>query len=83
MERTPSDVARAIIDASLYMVIATADETGSPWVSPVYYANAGYGELFWVSSPEATHSRNIARRSDVGIVVFDTGAAIGTGQGCT
>lgn len=80
-ERSPSDVARAIIDAQLYMVLATADETGRPWASPVYYANAGYGELFWLSSPEATHSRNIARRPEVGIVIFDSGAAISTGQG--
>jgi len=34
-----------------------------------------------VSSPEVTHSRNIAVRPEVGIVVFDSQAAIGTGQG--
>jgi hypothetical protein len=80
-ERTPGDVAREIIDANLYMVLATADETGQPWASPVYFANAGYTELFWVSSPEATHSCNIARRPDVGIVIFDSRVPIGTGQG--
>jgi hypothetical protein len=80
-ERTPGDIAREIIDANLYMVLATADETGRPWASPVYFANAGYTELFWVSSPEATHSRNIARRPDVGIVIFDSSVPIGTGQG--
>jgi hypothetical protein len=30
--------ARAVIDASLYMVLATADGTGRPWSSPVYFA---------------------------------------------
>ena len=79
--RTPGDVAREIIDANLYMVLATADETGRPWASPVYFANAGYTELLWVSSPEATHSRNIARRPEVGIVIFDSQVPIGTGQG--
>jgi nitroimidazol reductase NimA-like FMN-containing flavoprotein (pyridoxamine 5'-phosphate oxidase superfamily) len=79
-ERTPGDVARAIIDASLYMVLATADDTGRPWASPVYFANAGYTEFFWVSSPEVTHSCNIARRPDVGIVIFDSRVPIGTGQ---
>jgi hypothetical protein len=72
---------RSIIDANLYMVLATADEAGRPWASPVYFAVAGYQEFFWVSSPEATHSRNIAVRPDVGIVVFDSRAPIGTGQG--
>jgi nitroimidazol reductase NimA-like FMN-containing flavoprotein (pyridoxamine 5'-phosphate oxidase superfamily) len=79
-ERTPGDIAREIIDANLYMVLATADEAGRPWPSPVYFAHASYRELFWVSSPEVDHSRNIARRPDVGIVIFDSRAPISTGQ---
>ena len=63
------------------MVLATADEGGRPWASPVYFANNGYSEFFWVSSPEATHSRNIATRPEVGIVVFDSQVPIGTGHG--
>jgi pyridoxamine 5'-phosphate oxidase-like protein len=73
--------ARAIIDANLYMVLATADATGRLWSSPVYFAHDGYAEFLWVSTPEAAHSRNIAARSQVGIVIFDSHAAIGTGQG--
>jgi Pyridoxamine 5'-phosphate oxidase len=76
----PGAVARAIIDANLYMVLGTADEGGRPWASPVYYAPEAYREFFWVSSPNARHSRNIAARADVGIVVFDSQAPIGTGQ---
>jgi hypothetical protein len=38
-------VARAIIDFNLYMVLGTADESGQPWVTPVYYAAADYIEL--------------------------------------
>lgn len=77
----PGVVARSIIDANLYMVLATADETGHPWASPVYFANSGYAEFFWVSSPDARHSRNIAVRPQVSIVVFDSQVPIGTGQG--
>ena len=77
---SPGDVAREIIDSNLYMVIATADGTGRPWPSPVYFANEGYTDLYWVSSPEAAHSRNIAGRPDVGIVVFDSRVPISTGQ---
>ncbi len=73
--------ARSIIDSNLYMTLGTADEAGRPWVSPVYYASAGYTEFYWVSSPEATHSRNIAARPQVSIVVFDSQAPIDTGQG--
>lgn len=74
-------VARSIIDGNLYMTLGTADGAGRPWASPVYYASAGYTEFYWVSSPAATHSRNIAARPQISIVVFDSHAPIGTGQG--
>ncbi|KUN28683.1 hypothetical protein AQJ23_07035 [Streptomyces antibioticus] len=74
-------IARDIVDGSRYLVLATADASGRPWSSPVYFAHAGYREFYWVSSPEATHSRNIAVRAEVGISVFDSSAEIGTGQG--
>jgi Pyridoxamine 5'-phosphate oxidase len=80
-DRDLAAVARSIIDANLYMTLGTADGRGDPWASPVYFAPAGYTEFFWVSSPEATHSRNIRARPRVSIVVFDSRAPIGTGQG--
>ena len=72
---------RDIIEASRYLVLATADAAGQPWSSPVYFAHIGCTEFFWVSSPDVTHSRNIAVRPEVSIVIFDSQAAIGAGQG--
>jgi hypothetical protein len=72
---------RDLIEASRYLVLATADATGRPWSTPVYFAHIDFTEFFWVSSPEVTHSRNIAVRPEVGIAIFDSHAAIGTGQG--
>ena len=72
--------AREIVDDALYMTIGTADEAGTPWVSPVYFAVRGYREFFWVSLPGARHSRNVAGRPEVSIVIFDSGVPIGTGQ---
>jgi nitroimidazol reductase NimA-like FMN-containing flavoprotein (pyridoxamine 5'-phosphate oxidase superfamily) len=65
-------IARSIIDSNRYMTLATADETGLPWVSPVWYAPAQYREFFWVSSPQARHSRNLATRPQLAIVIFDS-----------
>jgi len=79
-DRDPA-VARQIIDDSLYMVVATADPSGQPWASPVYYAPSGYRDLFWVSQPDATHSENLRERREVGIVIFDSSVSIGKGQG--
>ncbi|MDP9135588.1 MAG: pyridoxamine 5'-phosphate oxidase family protein [Actinomycetota bacterium] len=72
---------RAIIDANRYMTLGTADESGLPWVSPVWFAPVGYREFLWVSSPGTRHSRNLATRPQLGIVIFDSTAPISTGQG--
>ena len=60
-------IARRIIDSNQFITIGTADEEGVPWVSPAWYAPAEYREYFWVSDPEARHSRNIAARPQVAI----------------
>ena len=73
-------IARAIIDANAYMVLGTADEAGRPWVSPVWYAAAGYAQFHWVSSPDARHSRNLGERPELSIVIFDSRAPLGAGQ---
>ena len=73
-------LARDILDANRYMTLATADASGRPWACPVYYAHAGHRELYWLSAPEATHSRNLAARPELGIVVFDSHTKIGAAQ---
>ena len=74
------DIARGVIDANLYMVLGTADAGGHPWITPVYYSAGGYTDFFWVSNPDATHSRNIAARPQVSIVIFNSHTPIGTAQ---
>jgi hypothetical protein len=71
----PIAAARAVIDSNSYLTLGTADETGRPWVSPVWFAHSGYRDFFWVSSPEAQHSRNLATRPEVSIVIFDSQVA--------
>jgi nitroimidazol reductase NimA-like FMN-containing flavoprotein (pyridoxamine 5'-phosphate oxidase superfamily) len=77
----PAALARSLIDASLYLVLGTADEDGLPWASPVYFAHSEHRDFFWVSRPDARHSRNITARPDVSIVIFDSSVPIGTGRG--
>jgi len=78
--RDPAALAREIIDANRYMTLATADADGRPWAAPVWYAHQGYTDLFWVSRPQARHSRNLAVRPEVGIVIFDSTVPEGEGQ---
>jgi pyridoxine/pyridoxamine 5'-phosphate oxidase len=72
---------QAIVNANRYMTIATADSDGRPWIAPVWFATSDYREFFWVSRPEARHSRNIAMRPEVAIVIFDSQQPPGTGEG--
>jgi nitroimidazol reductase NimA-like FMN-containing flavoprotein (pyridoxamine 5'-phosphate oxidase superfamily) len=74
----PAAAARAVIDANRYMTLGTADESGHPWVTPVWFAPADYREFFWVSSPATRHSRNLSARSQVSIVVFDSQVPVGS-----
>lgn len=73
-------VARAIVDDNVYMTLATADAEGRPWASPVWFAAEGYSDYYWVSTPEARHSRNLRARSELGVVIFDSRVREGTGQ---
>jgi nitroimidazol reductase NimA-like FMN-containing flavoprotein (pyridoxamine 5'-phosphate oxidase superfamily) len=75
------DTLDAIVAANAYMTLATADAGGTPWATPVWFAHAGGTEFVWVSRPEARHSRNISARPAIGIAIFDSTVAPGTGQG--
>jgi nitroimidazol reductase NimA-like FMN-containing flavoprotein (pyridoxamine 5'-phosphate oxidase superfamily) len=66
------EVATSIIDSGRFMTLATADADGVPWASPVWYAPVGDREFLWVSSPEATHSQNLAMRPQLAMVIFDS-----------
>jgi nitroimidazol reductase NimA-like FMN-containing flavoprotein (pyridoxamine 5'-phosphate oxidase superfamily) len=76
----PAARARAIIDANQYMTLATVDEDGRPWASPVWFAHEDHRRFLWVSKPEARHSRNLAVRPLAGLVVFDSTVRMGTGE---
>ncbi|TCO60764.1 pyridoxamine 5'-phosphate oxidase family protein [Actinocrispum wychmicini] len=68
----PADHARAVIDSNRYLTLGTADQSGQPWTSPVYFAPANEWEYYWISAPDAQHSRNIAERPQVSIAIFDS-----------
>jgi len=70
-------LAREIIDANQYMTLATADEDGHPWASPVWFAHEDYTRLVWVSKPDARHSGNLVGRDQAGIVIFDSTVPVG------
>jgi nitroimidazol reductase NimA-like FMN-containing flavoprotein (pyridoxamine 5'-phosphate oxidase superfamily) len=74
------DLARKVIDSNRYMTLGTADADGLPWVTPVWFASADYTHFYWVSSPDARHSRNVAARPEVAIAIFDSTVPVGGAQ---
>jgi hypothetical protein len=72
--------ARELIDSNRYMTLGTADADGNPWVTPVFYATADYASFYWVSQTDAVHSRNLASRPRLSIVIFDSTVPAGTGR---
>jgi hypothetical protein len=70
---------RGIVDDVTYLVLATSDPDGRPRTSPVYFSHDGYRALYWVSAPDAQHSRNIVRDPRVAGVIFDSSVPPGSG----
>jgi nitroimidazol reductase NimA-like FMN-containing flavoprotein (pyridoxamine 5'-phosphate oxidase superfamily) len=66
-----------VIAANRYMVLATADEQGLPWATPVWFATEDHRDFYWVSDPNARHSRNIAARPEIAIAIFDSSVTPG------
>jgi Pyridoxamine 5'-phosphate oxidase len=64
--------ARAIIDTNLYLTLGTVGGDGLPWTSPVYFAPLGDRAFCWSSTTDAVHSRNLAERPQVSMVIFDS-----------
>jgi nitroimidazol reductase NimA-like FMN-containing flavoprotein (pyridoxamine 5'-phosphate oxidase superfamily) len=72
--------ARRLVDEAMYMTLATADDEGRPWASPLWFAASGYSQFLWVSDPKARHSRNLTARPEVAIVIFDSTVRIGAAE---
>ena len=66
--------ARLILEQTCYGVLATAAADGTPWATPVWFANDDLDRLYWLSWPGSRHSELIDQRPDVAVTVFDTHA---------
>ena len=66
--------ARTILDETCYVVLATADADGAPWVTPVWFASDNLDRLYWLSWPGSRHSQLIEQRPDIALTVFDSNA---------
>jgi hypothetical protein len=85
------NAARALqlLHENQYLTLATADPSGRPWSSTVWYTAWRPSRsddrlsvcFIWLSRPEAQHSMNLVQRPEVGISIFDSAQPAGTGDG--
>jgi nitroimidazol reductase NimA-like FMN-containing flavoprotein (pyridoxamine 5'-phosphate oxidase superfamily) len=75
-----AELARTTLSRNRFMVLGTVDPSGRPRVSPVWFSLVDHRVAYWLSSPDARHSRNIEQRPEVSMVVFDSSADPHTGQ---
>jgi nitroimidazol reductase NimA-like FMN-containing flavoprotein (pyridoxamine 5'-phosphate oxidase superfamily) len=73
--------AKEIIEKILYVTVATVDENGQPWNSPVYSAYDEDYNFYWASWKDNQRSKNIRANSKVFLVIYDSTVPEGTGEG--
>lgn len=73
--------AKQIIAENIYCTIATATKDGIPWISPVFFAYDDDYALYWVSNKDSRHSQNLKRNPQAAIVIFNSQAPEGSGDG--
>jgi len=73
--------ARDIIKKILYINLATSGTQRQPWNSPVYAAYDEDYTFYWISWKDNVHSLNIRRNPKVFVVIYDSTAPEGTGEG--
>lgn len=71
-----NEQAQAVFDENFIGAVATVNQDGSPWVSPVHmFAEDGY--VYWFSKPDKQHSENIAREARIHLTLFSTDTSRG------
>lgn len=78
---TNTQRAKEILKSIEYATIATANKDGKPWNSPVAWVYDHELNIYWFSDKQNQHSQNIRENEDVFIVIYDSTAPWGEGEG--
>lgn len=70
-----------LIKTNNYITVATVDENGEPWNSPLNTAFDEDLNFYWKSPNDCQHSFNIRNNGKVFFVLFDSHAEVGKGIG--
>ncbi|MEK7531081.1 MAG: pyridoxamine 5'-phosphate oxidase family protein [Patescibacteria group bacterium] len=73
--------AREILSAIQYATVATVCPDGKPWNTPVAHEIDERNTIYWFSDKESQHSKNVRANPHAFIVIYDSTAPEGTGEG--
>lgn len=76
-----AEKAKKIISENIYCVVASASKDGKPWISPVFYGYDDDYNIYWISDKDSRHSDLIRHNPQVAIVIFNSQAPEGEGDG--
>lgn len=81
MENDYNQKAQKILKSLKYATVATVTPKGKPWNSPVAHDMDENYNIYWYSDKENQHSVNIRNNPHVYIVIYDSTAPDGEGEG--
>ena len=72
---------KRILGESMYATLATCSKNGVPHVSPVYTGHDDKYNLYFSSSEDSQHIKNIKENNQVSLVIFNSMVPRGKGEG--
>lgn len=73
--------AKEILETIQYATVATVTSDGKPWNTPVAHEIDADHNIYWFSDKENQHSKNVRENPHAFIVIYDSTAPEGTGEG--
>lgn len=81
MDKNHEEKAKKILEDISYATVATVRPDGKAWNSPVAHEIDADYNIYWFSDKENEHSKNIRNNKSVFIVIYDSTAPEGEGEG--
>ena len=76
-----TEIAKQVIEKVKYITVATCNNEGQPWNTPVYAAYDENYNFYWTSYKGNQHSINIRDNPKIFIVIYDSTGGIGNKTG--